>query len=190
MAQAKTKSTTGELVLRCQQRQQQGQSELYEKYRDDVARTVFLVLGPDPDLEDVIQEVFIEAFRSIARFRGQSKVTTWLYRVTVNVALQRLRRRRRHPEGYRTPLQEEGHGETPQRSLERKEARHQVYAILDTLSEKKRVVFVLHEIMGLSSPEIAELLHTNVLTVRTRLHYARKQFYEKSLETALFTGDH
>ena len=180
--------TTAELLVACQAREREAQSEFYLKYRGEVARTVYKVLGPDADMEDVIQDVFIEVFRCIHKFKGKAKVTTWLYRVCVNVALQRLRKRKRRPEGHQLPEEEQPNFETPLRKLERKENNRQVYEILDTIAPKKRVVFVLHEIMGLESKEISELVQANVLTVRTRLHYARKEFYKKLLETELFTG--
>lgn len=181
-------TTTSELVFRCQSGERRAQAEFYRKYRNDVARTAFKVLGPDADLEDVVQDVFVEVFRSIDRFKGQAKITTWLYRVCVNVALQKVRRTRRRPEGHAAPEKEEPTHETPLRALERKDSSRVVYAVLDTIAPKKRTVFILHEIVGLNSKEISEIVGANVLTVRTRLHYARKEFYSKVLETELFAG--
>jgi RNA polymerase sigma-70 factor (ECF subfamily) len=180
-------TTTQELVLGCQLGQRTAQADFYQRYRSEVARTVHKVLGPNADLEDVVQDVFVEVFRSIDRFKGDSKITTWLYRVCVNVALQKIRRHRRRPEGHAAP---EGdgpvHSETPLRELERKESSRIVYEILETLAPKKRVVFILHEIAGLEAKEISEIVGANVLTVRTRLHYARKEFYEKVLASDLY----
>jgi RNA polymerase sigma-70 factor (ECF subfamily) len=150
-----------------------------------VARIVYKVLGPDADLEDVVQDVFIEVFRSIDRFKGQAKITTWLYRVSVNVAYQRLRRRKRRPEAPLPDQAEEPDHETPFRALERKEVSAVVYDVLETLTPKKRVVFVLHEILGMDSKEISRIVGANMLTVRTRLHYARKDFYKKLLDRNL-----
>src|SRR3954464_9564106 len=88
-----------DLVARCQKGDKDALGELYRLYRAEVARNLHRMLGPGRiDLEDVLQEVFIEVFRSIARFRGDAKVSTWLYRVCVNVALQRLRKRKRRNE--------------------------------------------------------------------------------------------
>jgi RNA polymerase sigma-70 factor (ECF subfamily) len=181
-------TTTGELIVRCKLHERSAQTEFYVRYRNEVARTVYKVLGPDAELEDVIQDVFIEVFRSIDRFKGRAKVTTWLYRVSVNVALQRLRKRKRRPELYPQYKEDLPDHETPLRSLERDESKRIVYGVLDTMAEKKRAVFILHEILGLDSKEISEIVSANVLTVRTRLHYARKEFYAKMLETDLFAG--
>lgn len=179
---------TRELVVLCQQGQRAAQADFYRKYRAEVARTVHKVLGPSAELEDVVQDVFVEVFRSIEKYKGDAQITTWLYRVCVNVALQRIRRRQRRPEGYAAAEDDVPTHETPLRELERKESARVVYGILDTLPPKKRMVFILHEIMGLEAKEISDVVGANVLTVRTRLHYARKEFYEKVLHTELFAG--
>lgn len=177
---------TAELVLGCQKGERSSQAEFYRKYRDEVSRIAYKVLGPDADLEDVVQDVFVEVFRSIERFQGNAKITTWLYRVCVNVALQRVRRRKRRPEGHAVEKDELPSHETPLRALERKDSARIVYGILDTIAPKKRAVFILHEIVGMSSKEISDIVGANVLTVRTRLHYARKEFYQRVLETDLY----
>jgi RNA polymerase sigma-70 factor, ECF subfamily len=180
-------TATGKLVALCQKGERSAQADFYQKYRHEVARTVHKVLGPDADLEDVVQDVFVEVFRSIEKYKGDAKITTWLYRVCVNVALQKIRRHKRRPEGHAAPETELPTHETPLRALERKESARVVYDILDTLPVKKRMVFILHEIMGLDAKEISGVVDANVLTVRTRLHYARKEFYEKVLDTELYT---
>jgi RNA polymerase sigma-70 factor, ECF subfamily len=178
-------SSSHDLVARCQQGEQDALSEFYATYRQDVTRTLFRVLGPGADLEDAVQDVFVEVFRSIDRFKGQSKITTWLYRVSVNVGLQKIRRYKRRPEGYRADEVEQQDFETPLRQLERKKSSKLVYDILETVAPKKRAVFILHEIAGLNAKEIADIVEANVLTVRTRLHYARKEFYKKAMQTQL-----
>ena len=70
---------------------------LYARHRSDVARLVFSMLGARSDLDDVVQEVFFQVFRSLKDFRGQSKFTTWLHRVTVNVVLMHRRAAKSRP---------------------------------------------------------------------------------------------
>ncbi len=178
------------LVERCRRGDRDAFGEFYRTYRHDVARNLHRVLGPGRgDLDDVLQEVFIEVFKSIARFRGDSKISTWLYRVCVNVALQRLRKRRRLAEvtsAEGPELRDEG---TPQRSLEARERMAAVYRILDDLAPKKRVVFILHEIEGREPKEIASIVGAPVLTVRTRLHYARKEFFARAAREQAFGAE-
>jgi len=180
---------TVELVERCRRGDREALSIFYRAHRGDVARNLHRVLGPyRDDLEDVLQEVFIEAFRAIARFRHESKVSTWLYRVCVNVALQRLRKRQRRAELMRGEEIERRDERTPQRALEAQERLRAVYRILDRLSPKKRVVFVLHEIEGREPREIAAIVGAPVLTVRTRLHYAREEFYARASREPVLEG--
>ena len=172
------------LLARCRSGDRTALGEFYRQYRSEVMRNLSRVLGPSRgDLDDVLQDVFIEAFRSLPRFRGDSKLSTWLYRVCVNVALQRLRKRKRQAE---VPDDELFDGwlmrdeQTPERGLEARRRIAAVYGILDGLSPKKRMVFILHEIEGREPKEIAAIVDCPVLTVRTRLHYARKEFYARA----------
>ena len=146
-----------------------------------VAANLFRVLGDRNELDDLVQEVFVIAFRGIDRFRGDAKLSTWLYRICVNVALGRLRTRSRKPLpiplGDATPEPEGAEIESPERQLLRREDVARVYRALDTLAPKKRVVLVMHEIEGLDIKEIAAIVGAPLVTVRTRLHYARKEFY-------------
>jgi RNA polymerase sigma-70 factor (ECF subfamily) len=178
-----------DLVARCQHGDKDALGEFYRSYRAEVARNLHRMLGPGRgDLEDVLQEVFIEVFRSIPRFRGDAKISTWLYRVCVNVALQRLRKRKRRAEVPAEVAGESVSDETPERGLDNRRRLDAVYRILDELAPKKRVVFILHEIEGREPKEIAGIVGAPVLTVRTRLHYARKEFYARAARDARLDG--
>jgi RNA polymerase sigma-70 factor (ECF subfamily) len=167
-----------DLIARCREGDRTALGEFYSRFRPDVARNIQRVLGPGRgDLEDVLQDVFIEAFRSLTRFRGDAKLSTWLYRVCVNVALQRLRKVRRLAEVDDERLADGVSEQTPERGLDAQRRVKVIYRILDQLSPKKRIVFILHEIEGREPKEIAGIVGAPVLTVRTRLHYARKEFY-------------
>ena len=167
-----------DVITRCQGGDPRAFDELYLLHRRQVAAQLHRLVG-STDLEDAIQEVFFEVWRSIHRFRSESKLSTWLYRVTVHVALRRLRtRKRREPQSAGDP-DALPFGDTPERALRRRVALRNVHRILDQMSAKKRVVFVLHEIEGLDVGEIAELVGAPRVTVRTRLHYARKEFFRR-----------
>ncbi len=151
---------------------------LYAKHRADVARLVFRMLGARSDLDDVTQEVFFQVYKSLKDFRGKSKFSTWLHRVTVNVVLMHRRAARSRP----TYTEEATHDVTPdEESVAPDEdadrrARVRAFArLLDRLADKKRVVFVLHELEGMAPSEIAQVVGAPVLTVRTRLYYARRE---------------
>ena len=151
---------------------------LFLRHKSDVARLVYRMLNAPGDLDDVIQEVFVQVFRSLKDFRGQAKFSTWLHRVTVNVVLMHRRSARSRP-----VLTEEVPGELvadegqalPDEDVERRERMRAFQRLLARLADKKRIVFVLHELEGLSPAEIAEVVGAPVLTVRTRLFYARRE---------------
>ena len=151
---------------------------LFLRHKSDVARLVYRMLNAPGDLEDVVQEVFVQVFRSLKDFRGQAKFSTWLHRVTVNVVLMHRRSARSRP-----VLTEEIPGELvgddgqtlPDEDVERRERMRAFQRLLAKLADKKRVVFVLHELEGMSPTEIADVVGAPVLTVRTRLFYARRE---------------
>ncbi len=151
---------------------------LYERSRNDVARLVYRMLGARSDLEDVIQEVFIQAYKSLKDFRGQSKFSTWLHRVTVNVVLMHRRAARSRPvfadEPPGEPVLRSGEL-APDEDAERRERMRAFSRLLDRLADKKRIVFILHELEGMPPAEIARIVGAPVLTVRTRLFYARRE---------------
>jgi RNA polymerase sigma-70 factor (ECF subfamily) len=179
-----------ELIERCIADERAAHDELYQRFRRQVAANLYRVIGDRSDLDDLVQEVFVIAFRGLSRFRGDARLSTWLYRICVNVALGRIRTRKRRPVAYgvndldQTALDPSltERPETPDRSLERQQDRERVYRALDTLAPKKRIVLYLHEIEGLDLKEIAYLVDSNPVTVRTRLFYARKEFYRALVE--------
>jgi len=174
-----------ELIERCRADDRGAHDELYHRFRRQVAGNLYRVLGDRGDLEDLVQEVFVIAFRGLARFRGDARLSTWLYRICVNVALGRIRTRKRRPAAVGVADLDAASAdpslterpETPERSLERRQDRERVYRALEQLAPKKRIVLYLHEIEGLDLKEIAYLVDSNPVTVRTRLFYARREFY-------------
>jgi RNA polymerase sigma-70 factor, ECF subfamily len=170
-----------DLLRRCRAGERGAFDEFYRQHRRPVAANLYRVLGDRNELDDLVQEVFVIAFRGMDKFRGEARLSTWLYRICVNVALGRLRTRARRPPPIPTaePPEREADAGTssPERLMERREDVIRVYRALDQLAPKKRVVLVLHEIEGLDIKEIAEIVQAPLVTVRTRLHYARKEFY-------------
>lgn len=151
---------------------------LYQRHRNDVARLVYRMLSGRADLDDVVQEVFFQVYRSLKDFRGQSKFSTWLHRVTVNVVLMHRRAQRSRPTYTDEPPAEttaDPEKVLPDEDADRRERVRAFARLLDRLAEKKRVVFVLHELEGIAPAEIAQIVGAPVLTVRTRLFYARRE---------------
>jgi RNA polymerase sigma-70 factor (ECF subfamily) len=174
-----------ELIARCRADERAAHDEFYHRFRRQVAGNLYRVMGDRSDLDDLVQEVFVIAFRGLQKFRGDARLSTWLYRICVNVALGRIRTRKRRPnavgvadlDGAAIDPSLVERPETPEKSLERRQDQERVYRALETLAPKKRIVLYLHEIEGLDLKEIAYLVDSNPVTVRTRLFYARREFY-------------
>jgi len=182
------------LVEACQRGDEAAFRSLYLAHRSEVHRVVFRLLGPSDELEDIVQEVFLQVYRSINNFRGQAKFSTWLHRVAVNVTLQHLRRRRstisiRPDDRVGERLTDESLTRTPHEHYETTDRVRAVYQVLDELSPKKRAVLVMHDMEGKSAKEVAELVGAPIFTVRTRLFYARREFYKKIVAHPAFAGD-
>jgi RNA polymerase sigma-70 factor (ECF subfamily) len=156
-----------------------------EVYRDHRARLVSIVrsvVGHDTDLDDVMQGVFIEIHRSLPRFEARSKLTTWLYRLAVNVALQHIRKRRRARwlafVGFGEDIPEPRNGPSEVGRLEGRELLRHVDSAIAALPEKKRVVWQLYELEGFEPAEIGEMLGIPMNTARSRLLAARREILE------------
>ena len=168
---------TDDLVARCQAGDAAAFRVLFQRHRADVAGLVWRMAGPRVDVEDLVQEVVLQVHRSLKDFRGQAKFSTWLHRVAVNVVLMHRRARASRPT-YAEPPDDDVHaasGPAPDEDAARRERMRAFQRLLDRIGEKKRTVFVLHELEGLAPAEIATIVGAPVLTVRTRLFYARRE---------------
>jgi RNA polymerase sigma-70 factor (ECF subfamily) len=144
------------------------------------------IVGSEEDARDVVQDAFMNAFRSLDRFEGNAKLSTWLHRIAVNAALMRLRTRKRKPEqSIETMLPtflDDGHHEERFKSwdepvdqvMERAEARELVRQQIDALPESYRTVLVLRDIEGMDTEETANVLGLSVNATKIRLHRARQ----------------
>jgi RNA polymerase sigma-70 factor (ECF subfamily) len=141
------------------------------------------LVGDYEDARDLSQDVFLQVFRTLHRFRGQSALRTWIYRIAVNQARNRHRWWRRRRRGDQVSIDEhiEQHGELPSadvatdpdRALSRKETAARVWQALDGLPFDQRTAIILREIDGLSYEEIAFSLGVAIGTVKSRLTRAR-----------------
>jgi RNA polymerase sigma-70 factor (ECF subfamily) len=177
-ARAKPKADpVARLVERCKEGDTVAFRELFDRHVAGVHRHLSLLIGPSTDIDDLVQLVFLNVFQSIGRFRGHSAFSTWLFRITINVARQEIRVRGRHRR-LSTALAEVSKirgtsvRQTPENRLATWE---QVYDVLDRLTLKKRETFILYTYEGYSLEEIARLLGSSVSTIGSRLQSARKE---------------
>jgi RNA polymerase sigma-70 factor (ECF subfamily) len=175
-----------EVVRRIQAGETEAFEVLVEKYKRKTFRLAYGVLRDQEEALDVAQEAFVKAFRSLSKFKGESAFYTWLFRITMNVALDRRRQRAARarslgtddvpPEEWeRTAVATDTSPDDEAASAER---RARIGHALETLPERHRSIIILSDIEGLSYREIAEVLAIPIGTVMSRLHNARKRLRE------------
>jgi RNA polymerase sigma-70 factor (ECF subfamily) len=156
---------------RCAEGDERAIRWVLNRYRDRVVRLAAHVLHNSREAEDVAQEAFVKAFRQIGQFRGDSGFYAWLYRIVINLCLDRMRRKSMTSE---MPLEENiAHFVAVSPDVEN---RLSVAQVLDSLTPPMRAALVLREVEGLEYAEIADVLNIPVGTVRSRLNTAREQF--------------
>ena len=174
-----------ELVNRTLNGDRSAYQQLVEKYQQRVYAVAFGVLHEREDALDVVQDVLIKAYRKLNRFRGASSFYTWIYRITVNMAIDYRRKRKNIVKiEYDDRIGQEddtetvtlpGKSEDPAETLHRKEINTMVMDAMKGLPEDQRTVLVLREIEGLAYDEIAKVVGISIGTVMSRLHYGRKK---------------
>lgn len=174
------------LLTRCMDGDRTAFREIYHGHRARVFSVVSRMVSNDADREEITQEAFLQIFRSIPNFKGTSKLSTWIHRISMNVALQHIRRKQSriklHMDGDLSDRSLAQSGvEThvsPEEDTMSRQRQAAVERSLHGLSPKKRAVLVLHDFEGIKAGEISEIVNAPVLTVRTRLFYARREFYK------------
>jgi len=187
-------STDEELVARSQGGDLDSFNQLVLRWERPIYALAYRVIGREEDARDVAQETFLRAFRALKGFKGQAKFSSWLYRITLNLCRDWIRRERRTPvvqapEGVDVI---ELAGETsPSETIEQLVSRHEigraVGKAMSQLPDEQRTAIILKEYHGLTFQEIADLLDCPLSTVKTRLYQGltvlRKQLREAGVES-------
>jgi RNA polymerase sigma-70 factor (ECF subfamily) len=172
-----------ELVDRCRLGDTNAWRTLYERYSPSVHRFISALGIPPEEREDAAQDVFMAVYRSLARFRGEAQLSTWIYRIAARHAVRMGRRRRVREFLSVLALREPPPPATPDPS-ERASHLHMLDRMLTRLNPKKRTVFVLFEIEGLKVDEIARVVGCPENTVWSRLHHARSEMLKMARRSA------
>ncbi len=157
--------------------------QLIEQYADGVYRTAYRLLQNPHDAEDAMQEAFLTVYLRIGDFQGQARLSSWLYRIVTNKALDILRKRQRKTDAATDSLEDlsedaaellpDTQAVLPEDWLDRQEINALINAGLETLSPTLRAAFVLFEMEDLSMEEVADALGISVSAAKVRVHRAR-----------------
>lgn len=170
-------------------RVRQGHSEAYrvlvERHKSYIFTIIYRMVEHKETAEDLTQEVFVKLFRSLIYFRGESKFTTWLYRMTTNLVTDYRRSQKRKPyvalldkmKGWLTDAKEQ-----PEEIAQQKDEQQRMQALLSELPDKYRLIMYLYHYKQLSYQEMSEATGLPVKTLETRLYRGKAMLKEKWLE--------
>jgi RNA polymerase sigma-70 factor, ECF subfamily len=177
-----------DLVERARTGDQASFRELFHLHAGRIHRTVYRLAGPSADIEDLVQTVFIDGFRSLPSFRGEALFSTWLTRIAVRVAL-----RARKPAAARmvsldaAGLEPVGNSD-PASIADARRGLARLDAILAELSAKRRSAFVLHVLEGHSLEDVAAMLGASVAAIKVRVHDARGEIERRARRDPWFVA--
>jgi RNA polymerase sigma-70 factor (ECF subfamily) len=183
------------LIRRLRDRDEKAFRELVEDYRDRVYNLTYRMMGNHEEAEDLAQEVFITVFKSIDSFRGESKFSTWLYRISANHCKNRIKYlSRRHDRAKAEFDEQQGNASAaaavavpkpptrPDHQLQGMQIEKVLQELISELDEEQRVLVVLRDIEELSYEEICEITGLPEGTVKSRLHRARLALRKKMMK--------
>ena len=156
---------------------EQSFTEIVEQYSDLAYSVAFRMLRNAEDAEDAVQEAYISAYKALPNFKGQSKLSTWIYRIVVNTCLMKIRKEKSRAKyisekDYDDALVYDWKND-PEEAAVNSELRSTLENGLDQLSPDLRAAVVLRDIQGLSTEESAEALDISIASLKSRLHRAR-----------------
>jgi RNA polymerase sigma factor (sigma-70 family) len=194
-APASTPSTERDIDLRHEddealvRRAQAGETSafdiLVERYKERLYATVYHMTANHEDANDLVQETFIKAYKSLRSFRGQSSFYTWVYRIAVNRTINFIKRRKNRNQFSLDDVDSSIQNDpdlvemmshvTPRREVGLTELHEKLNEALQKLSEPHRAVVTMHDVQGMTHADIAQVMKCSEGTVRSRLFYARQQ---------------
>jgi RNA polymerase sigma-70 factor (ECF subfamily) len=170
-------STDEELVARFVGGDADSFNQLVVRWERPIYALAYRVIGREEDARDVCQEAFLRAFRALGGFKGQAKFSSWLYRITLNLCRDWIRRQRRTPQGQTVDtgglaevLPDESAGAAVEHVVTQRDLGRRVAKAMARLPEEQRTAIILKEYHGLTFQEISDLLGCPLSTVKTRLY--------------------
>jgi len=180
-----------ELITKAQQGDKLAQSHIVNKYERMVYNLGLKLMGSQDEAECILQDTFLKVLESINTFKGDSQISTWIYRIATNEALMKLRKKKRQYVSIESDDTYESGDYTrlnlsfvdnPLEDLLQTELREKMNAAIETLPPKYKAVFILKDIEGLSLKEISDILKLSMPAVKSNLHRARLFLREKLSE--------
>jgi RNA polymerase sigma-70 factor (ECF subfamily) len=188
VAPAAVRDHDRELAQRAASGDRAAQRELFTAQRGAVHHALFRILGSNRELEDLIQDAFLEIFRALPSFRGDSTLSRWCQTIATRIAYLAISRRRPQPVDLALVEEIVADDVDTQRQAMLREATRRLYGALERIEVKQRVAFALAVIDGRSLAEVAELTESTVIAVKTRVWRARKDLMKRASKDAVLSS--
>lgn len=173
-------ASEADLIAACVRGDRAAERTLFRREYARVNATVYRILGSTRDTDDLVQETFIAVFRALPRFRGESKLSTWIDRIAVRVVFQHIDARKRMPIPIEVVPEVEDRAGALDARAEARDGVRRLYATLARLKPEARTAFALFAIDGRSIAEVAELMDTSAVTAKIRIWRARREVEKRA----------
>lgn len=178
-----------ELARRCAAGDRVAQRQLFDENRDRVHATLYRILGSNHrDMEDLVQESFLQVYRSIHSYRGDAKLATWISRIATRVVFAYIARRRPATVALEAVADPASLDTGAESQAMAREAARRLYAVLDRVEPKQRIAFALHVIDGRPVREVAEITESSVTATKTRIWRARREVDRRARQDSLLAA--
>jgi RNA polymerase sigma-70 factor, ECF subfamily len=169
------------LARRCAAGDALAQRELFDRQRFVVHRALFRILGSNRHMEDLVQDTFVEVFKALGSFRGESSLSTWITAIAVRVCYRHLARREPRPSALLSAAELPAPAYSPEHLTFSRQAVQSLYAVLDRIAPTYRVAYTLHVLDERPLEEVARITRTSALVVKTRVWRARQMLRARAL---------
>lgn len=175
-----------ELILLAKDGNMKAYEEIISLYEKKVFSVIYYMVKNENELEDIAQEVFIKIYKNLKNFKEESSLYTWIYRITINVCLDEIKRRKKvvyldeeiETEDGEIRMQLADDSKGPSEIAEDKDLKQRLEACIRKLPEDQRIMIILRDIKGFTYMEIAEMLKMNLGTVKSKISRARAMLKE------------
>jgi len=168
------------LARQCTSGDRAAQKHLFADYKALIHNILFRILGSNREIEDLVQDSFLEVFRSLRNYRGEAKLSTWIARITTRVAFAHISRRKPSAATLDSVPALEADAPGADAHTGAREAARRLYGALERLDGKYRVPFALHVIDGRSLKEVAEITESSLVATKSRVWRARREIFKRA----------
>jgi RNA polymerase sigma-70 factor, ECF subfamily len=182
-------ASDADVAAHCAAGDRLAQRQLFDQEVDRVHATLYRILGPNADLEDLVQEAFLEIFRSLRTFRGEAKLSTWIGRVTAHVAYGYMESKRPAAVWLESVHEPAATDPSAERSALARQAVSRMYAILAELDPKVRLAFTLQVLEERPLEEVAQTMRSSLVATKSRVWRARRRLRRDPTVEALLGGE-